>query len=91
VDCPTRGGPECDASSSHIGAALDARNIGCLHVGLNERETIDDPLPPDHRTPALGGRDESNTDLDHDSDYYDAGEQRAFRQRVFITASVSAP
>jgi hypothetical protein len=84
--CSVSATDRCDVSASSIGAELNARNLGCLRVDLDQNGRIDDPLPMNHSNVALRGRYESNIDTNRDGDCYDLGEQRAFRVRVFVMA-----
>jgi hypothetical protein len=54
-----------------MGAAINARNIGCLRVDLNNDGDTNDP-------------GEFNQDLNGDGDCYDANEQPSFRTRTYV-------
>jgi hypothetical protein len=83
--CSTNDSLGCNLSSTSTGAAINARNIGCLRVDLNgDGDTLD-----------VG---EFNSDLNNDGDCYDANEQSSFRTRTYVigfgssasTASIDA-
>ncbi len=79
----TDGDETCWGNNGTLGDALNAANIGCLQVDLNGNGTWEDPIPQSDPNPALRGLYERNRDLNSDGDCYDAGEQRAFRTRVY--------
>ena len=76
----TDGNETCAGS---FGASLNAANLGCLQVDLNENGIFEDPIPATDPNPLVRGLYERNRDLNGDGDCYDAGEQRAFRVRTY--------
>ena len=77
-------GEDCTGTNTPIGAAINARNIGCMQIDLNGNGVLDNPIPASDPNPALRGRFEGNIDLNNDGDCYDANEQRAFKTHVYV-------